>query len=1108
MKKISLSILFLLFGIMHIYAQAVTASVTTSPCNGNGVLTVNFTGFTGSKTITYDYLYLPDVVHVTTAALVDSLVGYTGNTCTVTVVDNLNNVSSAYITTTTFQSNLLAYVTNDYVSNCGSMGQIVGCVNLGLTNPALLQWYNAANHSLLSSNMVYPNNWSNCDTISLPVGQYYVKVLDTIGTGCVSYSDSNTGLIASNNCFQASTTVVQPACTNGSITVDSILNATPPYTYLWSNGSTASSISGLSQGYYTLKIYDATGDSSFSYYYLVQNPQLTINTTQTPASCTNGSIAISSITNATAPISYLWSNGSIASNITGLSTGSYTVGVIDANGCKGSKGFFVNQIPILTINTVGTPATCLQANGATTAFAAGGTAPYSYLWGNGTVGNVLTSVAGGNYSVYVTDANGCIGTGYANVSITSPINVNYTSTLSSCTAPTGTATVNMFGGTAPYTTTWSTFPAQSGVTASALAPGFYPFHITDAVGCVKNGSVQIFDLSANMSISLAKTQYVCGVINGAYTASIYGGTAPFSYLWGTGSTSNTINNLQPGSYFLEITDANSCVKYISDYMNYSSNINIAITPTNASCVFNNDGSAIAVSNGGAAPYNYNWNNNVSNTSAATSLLYGGYYVNVTDANGCYMGKYVYVGYDASNTSCYCTLQGYAYVDANGNCIKDPTEFAVPNSAITNTIGGTRYTNANGFYSMIVPSGTSTLSQIINPNYPLQTCQNNAIVINAVASAGCVITNDFADSVLPKTDMQSYIISISPPRPGFFNQEKLVTVNNGTQLESAVVSHFGDDGQVGAPTFANGLYSGSGNRYTNTTPFSMLPSSSINEILQYYTPTNTPLGTLLDLRDSVCHAAPITDWVNDETPWNNVNINVRTVVGSYDPNNKIVSPAGKGALGEITANDSVLTYTVQFQNEGTYYAQNVVVLDSLSSNLDWATLKPIYASHPCEVSINKNGVLKYDFKNIILPTKTDEPILSNGHFIYSIKPKKNWAIGATITNSAAIYFDFNEPIITNSVKNTKVTPAAIGNAIKNNSLAIYPVPADNELNIAFDVKTGKVEILIYDMVGKLVLQTNVDASAKNKINISALTAGQYIIKANHGNNSFRNSFIKK
>jgi uncharacterized repeat protein (TIGR01451 family) len=1102
MKKITLLMMLMLASISGIYAQAVTATVTTTPCNGNGVATVNYTGFTPPVIVNYDYYYLPDVIHSTMSATTDDLVGYTGNGVKITVSDNSGNLA-----TTNLYNSMTPYISvSNSSATCNTQGQLICTVYQTSTNNLTFNWINQATNSIVWTDSSFWAGASNItDTAYLPAGQYYVQIQNA--QGCVSYSDSAGGLITGTTCFQAHTTINQPACTNGSITIDSITNAVAPYTYLWSNGSIGSSISGLTQGVYWLKVFDANGDSIMNYYTLTQNPQLILNTTQTPASCTNGSISVTNITNAVAPIAYMWSNGSIASNITGLSTGNYHVDVVDANGCMGSKNFYVNQVPVLTIHTVPTPATCLQNNGASTAFSAGGTAPYTYLWNNGTIGNVLNTVTGGTYTVHVTDANGCIGTGFGTVPVSSPINVNYTTTLSSCTAPTGSATLNVWAGTAPYTISWGTFPVQTGVTASALSPGYYPFHITDAVGCVKNGSTQVFDLSANMNVNFGKTQYICGVVNGAYAATVTGGTSPFSYSWSTGATTTGISNLQPGYYSLNVTDANSCVKHAYDIMDYMTNMNITVTKANATCVFNSDGWATATPSGGTSPYTYSWSGSASTSATANALAAGSYYVYVTDANGCQKNKWVPLSYNTANNSCYCTLQGYAYVDANSNCTMDAGELGIPNSLIYNTVGGYDFTDINGFYSIKVPSGASVLSQIPNPNYPIKSCQSNAIPIVSVASSGCIILNNIADSILPKVDMHTYLIPITPPRPGFYNNEKLVTVNLGTNLETLVSSVHADDGQLGTPTFANGFYGGSSNHYNNTTAFSMLPTSAVWDYIEYYTPTNTPLGTLIDLRDTVCNTVPISGWINDETPWNNVDMSIRTVVGSWDPNHKAVSPEGNGPEGNILATDSVLTYTVQFQNEGSYYAQNVVVLDSLDANLDWSTMKPIFASHPVEISMSTNGVLKYNFQNIILPTKTDEPILSNGHFIYSIKPKKNWMPGTSIQNSAAIYFDFNEPVITNKVKNTLTVPASTITINKYNGLSVYPNPANDVLNIAMDNKTGNTQIFVFDIMGKLVMQQNAIASNNTKLNISNLAPGQYILKVNNQGNSYRAKFSK-
>ena len=111
-------------------------------------------------------------------------------------------------------------------------------------------------------------------------------------------------------------------------------------------------------------------------------------------------------------------------------------------------------------------------------------------------------------------------------------------------------------------------------------------------------------------------------------------------------------------------------------------------------------------------------------------------------------------------------------------------------------------------------------------------------------------------------------------------------------------------------------------------------------------------------------------------------------------------------------DSVLEYLIRFQNTGTDTAFTVVIKDQLDYNLDWSSLTPISASHDYSYFLNDDGTMEIKFANILLPDSSINYIGSNGYFKYNIKPKKDLNFGTKIFNKASIYFDFNEPVITN------------------------------------------------------------------------------------------------
>lgn len=273
------------------------------------------------------------------------------------------------------------------------------------------------------------------------------------------------------------------------------------------------------------------------------------------------------------------------------------------------------------------------------------------------------------------------------------------------------------------------------------------------------------------------------------------------------------------------------------------------------------------------------------------------------------------------------------------------------------------------------------------------------------------------------------------------------------------------------------------------------------------PANIPLLTQVNIFDSVAAASPIgTSWLTDNTPWNNVANHQPVVVGSYDPNFKDVSPRCTGPQGNISLNDSVLTYVIHFQNEGSYFAQNIVVIDSLDPNLKISSLKPGYSDHlPYTTTISNIGVAKFTFSNMNLPWKMAYgDALSSGMFSYSIKLKNNLPLGTQIKNKAAIYFDVNEPVITNTTLNTLAsTPVALRELRANpHRVQLLPNPASPHFTLVFmSPKAGSGALRVYDVSGREASARTIEVqTGENAIReaTSHLQNGVYLVQLKTNN----------
>jgi uncharacterized repeat protein (TIGR01451 family) len=374
-----------------------------------------------------------------------------------------------------------------------------------------------------------------------------------------------------------------------------------------------------------------------------------------------------------------------------------------------------------------------------------------------------------------------------------------------------------------------------------------------------------------------------------------------------------------------------------------------------------------------------------------------------------------------------------------------------------------------------------------------------------AAAGCVNTVNFANTVTPIHDMHISTWNYTPPIPGNPYHQVAVVSNDGTVSESSILAGYAADGQLLAPTFTPaGIFTGAPYWYTTGTAFpAHVPGAATSFHINYIVPTTIPLGTAVVFKDTTVWQAPMSTWVSDYTPWNNVNYYSPVVVSSYDPNFKEVQPAGTGPTGIITAADTILEYMVHFQNLGTYKAKDVIVLDTLDNNLDWTSLHPVYQSHNCKVTMEQVGtykVVKFAFNNIDLPAQMDDDIRSNGMFTYTIHRMPGLAVGTQIHNSASIYFDYNEPVKTNTTLNTIGGTTAIGvtEAIDEvaNTFSVYPNPAQQTFNALISSESDAfADLTLSDVTGKVLITKSIRLRKGTQAiatDVSQLVSGLYIV----------------
>lgn len=237
--------------------------------------------------------------------------------------------------------------------------------------------------------------------------------------------------------------------------------------------------------------------------------------------------------------------------------------------------------------------------------------------------------------------------------------------------------------------------------------------------------------------------------------------------------------------------------------------------------------------------------------------------------------------------------------------------------------------------------------------------------------------------------------------------------------------------------------------------------------------------------------------------------------SYDPNDIQVTPSGQGEK-HLTLKKETLDYLIRFQNTGNDTAYQVVILDTLDTNLDLESLSIVGSSHSMITTL-KDNLLKFNFEEIMLPDSTRDEPNSHGYILYTIASKSSLADSTVINNKADIFFDYNPPVTTNTVFNTLVDklPDDTGKVLGIKSTArtpftIYPNPASEEIKVKWTGKANVFSYQIYSSTGKYVLTTSSSNGGYDKIDTSMLNNGIYYLKvtSQDGVHTFRVAVVRE
>ncbi|MCB9251429.1 MAG: M4 family metallopeptidase [Flavobacteriales bacterium] len=620
----------------------------------------------------------------------------------------------------------------------------------------------------------YTYAWTASGGGTVPSGQSGNQDLTGLKAGVYSVTITD-----ANNCTTTnSATITQPAAAlsssltqvnvlcfgNSTGSIDLTVNGgTTGYSYSWTASGGGSvptgqannqDLTGLVAGTYTVLITDANNCTTTNSATITQPAAALASTkTQVDILCygdASGSIDLT-VGGGTSPYTYTWTGsggGTVPSgqinnqDLSGLTAGTYSVLITDNNGCTSNNSVILLQ-PAAPLDTALSKINVLcygDATGSIDLTITGGTKPYFYNWSASSGGKIpvgqtgledLNNIVAGNYSVGVTDDNGCtIGASVRIYQPSAPLNIvlNHLDVLCYGDA-TGSADLTVTGGTSPYTFQWSSGDVTEDI--SNKTTGKYIITVTDANLCTLTDSVFIDQPSAPLSSTLSMVPVNCYAGNdGTTDLSISGGTAPYSFMWSNGKTTEDLQDLMTGMYKIVVTDKNNCILSDSIFVTQPlAALGTSISKEDVKCFAGNDGSADLSVTGGTTPYTFSWSN-LQTTEDVNNLVSGKYKVLVTDKNLCTIIDSVDIGQptaplssviNAKDVNCFAGSDGEVTLTVSGGTV--PYTYQWSNGETTKDIN----TLILGRYSVLITDKNNCLLRdsidVAQPSAPLSSVIN-------------------------------------------------------------------------------------------------------------------------------------------------------------------------------------------------------------------------------------------------------------------------------------------------------------------------------------------------------------------------------------------------
>lgn len=616
-----------------------TISVTGSPvtCYGdaNGSASVSISSGSGDYTVTWSTNPVQNAL---------SISGLVAGTYNVFVKDNCTGctISGSY-TVNTPAPILLTGQPTDVDCYDAFTGEVDLTVNGGVL-PYGYQWTGQTGTYTLNQE----------DLLTAPADEYKIEVTDAKNCTNSAYFTISEPTSALGLTYG----VTDVSCANyftGEINITAF-GGTTPYSYLWSDGSVTEDVNGLAQGAYTVLVTDKNGCTVSETNIPVNEPSLLqLSMSSTGVSCfgdNNGSVS-ANVSGGTMPYAFEWSSSTFvyavnSVTLSGVPADLYSVNITDGNGCLISGSATVSspsQLQLVNSNVKDVSCFGLM-DGEIQVFMTGGSPGYTYQWSDingviaGEVTNSLSAIGAGNYSVLVTDAQGCQFTqSFAVLQPQSGLEIltNLQTDVLCYGMNTGGLDVVVSGGTPGYSFLWSNGAISEDI--NNLFSGVYTLSVTDANGCPDVETFTITQPSDTLEASSIISPVVCfGESNGSIDVNTTGGTAPYSFDW-TNSTyqlsavTEDLNNFPSDTYYMVVTDVNNCEFIDSFFISQPPLLEGSTIGVDILCKNESTGSIDLTVVGGVQPYQYAWSNGAT-TEDINNLPAGNYMVVVSDDNFC------------------------------------------------------------------------------------------------------------------------------------------------------------------------------------------------------------------------------------------------------------------------------------------------------------------------------------------------------------------------------------------------------------------------------------------------------------------------------------------